>query len=86
MQSEKHFQKVVFAQNWQQEVDDIVRLAVSKAGARKTVGNKKFQLLLNKADTDERIAYALQICKKLDEMKDKPEVILITGYDLYESR
>ena len=68
------------------EVDDIVRLAVSKAGARKTVGNKKFQLLLNKADTDERIAYALQICKKLDEMKDKPEVILITGYDLYESR
>lgn len=68
------------------EIEDIVKLAVSEAGARKAVGDKKFQLLLNKADTDERIAYALQICKKLDEMPEKPEVILITGYDLYESR
>lgn len=67
-------------------VDDIAQLAVSEAGARKSVGDKKFQLVLNKADTDERIEYALQICKKIEKKAEKPEVILITGYDLYESR
>lgn len=66
--------------------DDIVCLAVSELGSRKSVGNKKLHLLLNKADSDERIAYALQICKKIDTMSEKPENILITGYDLYESR
>ena len=66
--------------------DDIVCLAVSELGSRKSVGNKKLHLLLNKADSDERIAYALQICKKIDTMAEKPENILITGYDLYESR
>ena len=67
-------------------VDDIVSLAVSETGARKSVGDKKFQLLLNKADTDERIEYALQICKKMDTISKNTDVILITGYDLYESR
>ena len=47
--------------------EDMARILLSEQGTRKSVGDRRFAIVLNQCDDDERLAAGMRIAQRLDQ-------------------